>query len=81
MAYKKRPRSCMVCVKVATMKYTSDSHQTKNWTNVLLKTPVSQEQWDWLQSNRGGFFHIHRSGTAIKFERAEDAELFILRWS
>jgi len=63
------------------MIYTSDAHNTKDWTNILLKTPLSQEQWAWLTGREGGFFHIHRSGTAIKFERAEDAEWFLLKWS
>jgi hypothetical protein len=61
------------------MIYTSDSYDTKNWTNVLLKTPLSKEQWAWLTQHQGGMFHIHRSGTAIKFERPEDAEWFILK--
>lgn len=63
------------------MIYISDSYNTKDWTNVLLKSPVSQEQWDWLRGHEGGMFHIHRSGTAVKFERKEDAEWFLLKLS
>ena len=62
------------------MIHTPDSHDTKNWTNVLLKAPLSKEQWEWMVQHHGGMYHIHRSSTAIKFERTQDAELFILRW-
>ena len=56
-----------------------DSHNTKDWTNVVLKTALSKEQWEWLLAHQGGMYHIHRSGTAIKFERRADAEWFILK--
>ena len=61
------------------MIYTSDSYNTKHWTNVQLKKPITEEQYDWLRNQAGGMFHIHRSGTAVKFERKEDAEWFLLR--
>ena len=61
------------------MRYTSDSYNTKDWTNILLKKPLTEDQWQWLQTHDGGFFHIHRSGTAVKFERKADAEWFLLR--
>ena len=57
-----------------------DSHNTKNWTNVLLKSPLTKQQWEWLLAHDGGMYHIHRSSTAVKFERREDAEWFMLRW-
>jgi hypothetical protein len=61
------------------MIHTPDAHNTKDWVNVLLKTPLSKEQWEWLLMQEGGMYHIHRSGTAIKFERKADAEWFILK--
>lgn len=62
------------------MIHTPESHDTKTWTNVLLKTTLTREQWQYLIAHDGGMYHMHRSGTAIKFERKEDAEWFILRW-
>jgi hypothetical protein len=61
------------------MIHTPDAHNTKDWVNVLLKLPLLKEQWEWLLMHEGGMYHIHRSGTAIKFERKTDAEWFILR--
>lgn len=61
------------------MKYTTDSYNTKDWVNILLKKPLTEEQWAWMRTHEGGFFHVHRSGTAVKFERKEDAEWFLLR--
>ncbi len=54
-----------------------DSHNTKDWVNVVLKTTLTKQHWEWLIAHPGGFYHIHRSGTAIKFERQADAEWFI----
>ena len=39
-----------------------------------------QEHWDWLKATQGGFFHVHRSGTEVKFENKADAELFRAKW-
>jgi len=61
------------------MIYTTDSYNTKDWTNILLKKPLTEEQWVWMRTHEGGMFHVHRSGTAIKFERKADAEWFILK--
>ena len=63
------------------MNYISDSYNTKDWTNVVLKAPMLQEHWDWLKATQGGFFHVHRSGTEVKFENKADAELFREKWS
>ena len=61
------------------MIYIPDSYNTKDWTNVVLEKPTTEDQYNLLQSQQGGMFHIHRAGTAIKFERKEDAEWFLLR--
>ena len=64
------------------MIHTPDAHNTKLWVNVLLKSPLNKDQWEWLLAHDSrGMYHIHRSSTAIKFELKQDAELFILRWS
>jgi hypothetical protein len=61
------------------MIYIPDSHNTKDWTNVLLKSPLNKDQWEWLRAHHSrGMYHIHRSSTAVKFELEVDAELFIL---
>lgn len=62
------------------MIYISDSYNTKDWTNLVLQSPLLQDHWDWLKATQGGFFHVHRAGTAIKFELKEDAEKFRLQW-
>jgi hypothetical protein len=64
------------------MEYQKYPQYTKNYTNVLLDIfkPLTKEQWRWLQNHDGGYYYIHRNGTAVKFERKEDAEWFVLRW-
>jgi len=63
------------------MIHTPDSHNTKDWTNVLLTRPLNNDQWEWLRAHDSkGMYHIHRSSTAVKFERKQDAEWFMLRW-
>lgn len=61
------------------MIHTPDAHNTKDWTNVQLKQPLTKQQWEWMLQRTGGMYHVHRSQTAIKFERHEDAEWFILK--
>lgn len=62
------------------MTYEPNSERTRAWTNVLLNEVVGFKRYRWLESHAGGRYHIHRSSTAIKFERAQDAEWFIMRW-
>lgn len=42
---------------------------------------MSIEQIEWLRGHVGGGYHIHNSQHAVKFERRQDAEWFVLRWS
>lgn len=56
---------------------------TSTWTNVLSEEykPFSSEALNWLRTHESkGMYHLHRSGTAVKFELKEDAEWFILRF-
>ena len=56
---------------------------TSGWTNILSEKyrSFSVEALEWLRKYQGkGRYHIHRSGTAVKFEYEEDAAMFILRW-
>jgi hypothetical protein len=56
---------------------------TSKWTNILSEEykPFSGEAIDWLRTHESkGRYHLHRSGTAVKFELKEDAEWFILRF-
>jgi hypothetical protein len=55
---------------------------TKDWTNVFLgwRNPILGEALDWIREQPGGMYHVHASGSAIKFERKEDAEWFVLKW-
>lgn len=56
---------------------------TSKWTNILSEEykPFSGEAIDWLRKYQGkGMYHLHRSGTAVKFEHKEDAAMFILKW-
>ena len=64
------------------MKPTKYPQYTKNWTNVFVgwNTRIPLEAIDWVLAQEGGEVHIHASGHAIKFERKQDAEWFILRW-
>jgi hypothetical protein len=66
------------------MEYQRYGQYTSNYTNVIVSQSwhkaLSDEQIAWLVEHEGGMYHIHRSGTAVKFERKEDAEWFVLRW-
>ena len=55
---------------------------TSNWINIFLgwNKKISGEALDWVREQEGGMYHLHGSGSAIKFEREEDAALFILKW-
>lgn len=55
---------------------------TKDWTNVFLgwNKKIPGEALDWVREHDGGMYHLHASGSAIKFERKQDAEWFMLRW-
>jgi hypothetical protein len=56
---------------------------TKDWTNILSERhkPFSSEALAWLREHKSkGMYHLHRSGTAVKFELKQDAEWFILRF-
>jgi hypothetical protein len=57
---------------------------TSKWTNVILdpawREPITGQQVAWLKAHPGGAYHIHRSGTAVRFERQQDAHWFIMRW-
>jgi hypothetical protein len=55
------------------------SQYTSKWTNIPV-SKVEHRQLLWLTAHKGGQYHIHESGTRIKFERTQDAEWFILRW-
>lgn len=57
---------------------------TRNWTNILGEwyTPFSGEALDWLREYDGkGMYHLHRSGSAVKFENEEDAAMFVLKFT
>lgn len=66
------------------MEYQRYPQYTSNYTNVIVdpdwKKSMTHEQFAWLKEHKGGMYHIHRNATAVKFERKEDAEWFILRW-
>jgi hypothetical protein len=66
------------------MEYQRYPQYTSNYTNVIVsqdwRSAMKADQVAWLKNHQGGMYHIHRSGTAIKFERKEDAEWFILRF-
>jgi hypothetical protein len=66
------------------MEYQKYPQYTSQYTNVIVnpawREPITDEQAAWLKAHPGGQYHIHRSGTAIKFERQEDAHWFIMRW-
>lgn len=66
------------------MRYQQYPQYTRNYTNVIVsqdwRKALSAEQVAWLKAHEGGMYHIHRNSTAIKFERKEDAEWFMLRW-
>lgn len=56
---------------------------TSQWTNFLSEKyePFSGEAIDWLREYQGkGRYHLHRSGTAVKFEHEEDAAIFALKF-
>ena len=55
---------------------------TAKWHQVVLPTRLSQEQFHWLADHDGGkccTFEYPRFG--VRFEREEDATMFILRWA
>jgi hypothetical protein len=66
------------------MEYQRYPQYTSNYTNVIVsrdwRKAMSADQVAWLKNHKGGMYHIHRNGTAIQFERKEDAEWFILRF-
>lgn len=66
------------------MEYQRFPQYTSKYTNVIVgsdwRRGITDEQIEWLVAHEGGYYHIHRSGTAVKFEHEEDATLFILRW-
>jgi hypothetical protein len=64
------------------MKHEKFFRHTTKWTNVLLdrNRPATREEIHWLNLRDGGKYHIHRSGTAITFERNEDAMMFVLKF-
>jgi hypothetical protein len=66
------------------MEYQRYGQYTSNWTNVIVdpawRQPIVGEHVAWLKNHQGGHYHIHRNGTAVKFERKQDAEWFILRF-
>jgi hypothetical protein len=74
----------MVLIEVGIMEYQRYSQYTKDYTNVIVDPswyePITGDHVLWLKNHQGGMYHIHRNGTAVKFERKEDAEWFILRW-
>ena len=57
---------------------------TKYWTNILnvgLYKPFPGEALDWLREHKSdGMYHLHHSGTAVKFELKQDAEWFVLKF-
>lgn len=66
------------------MEYQRYPQYTNNYTNVIVNPnwhkSMSIEQINWLKNHQGGMYHLHRNGTAVKFERKQDAEWFILRF-
>lgn len=66
------------------MEYQKYPQYTRDYTNVIVdpawREPINGEHVVWLKAHEGGYYHIHRNGTAIKFERKEDAEWFMLRF-
>lgn len=66
------------------MRYQPYPQYTSKWTNVIVdpnwRKAMTDEHTNWLKAHEGGQYHIHRNSTAVKFERKEDAEWFILRW-
>ena len=63
----------------------------KDWTEViitwnqLLRDNTYHPIMNWVADQPGGRYHLHgyksTEGFAFRFERAEDATLFKLRWS
>jgi hypothetical protein len=51
-----------------------------HWINIRLNESLTDEQYTWLCQHDGGEFYIHNFQHAVKFERSEDAEWFVLRW-
>jgi hypothetical protein len=63
------------------MKSTKYSQYTSKWTNLLLDRLLTKEQFDWLINHEGGQYYVDFTQRAIKFERKQDYEWFLLRWS
>jgi hypothetical protein len=63
------------------MTYQPYAEHTTGWINVKLKGPLTGNHMVWLYGHDGGMFHIHNFQNCIKFEREQDAEWFLLRWS
>lgn len=66
------------------MEYQKYPQYTRDYTNVIVdpawREPINSNHVAWLKAHEGGYYHIHRNGTAVKFERKQDAEWFILRF-
>lgn len=62
------------------MIYQPYNQYTNKWTTVDLHKPLPYEMWHWLDDRKGGMYSIFRDREVVKFERPEDASMFILRW-